>query len=196
MSAFMIRPRYRQGSVASRHGVSDGAGPCGSGPAHGEHAVCRQVRNETRDLYSSRGDVPDLIAFVHLVLSLRLSLDRMGGTRRTPTGPCLPGRAHDRADGPAVSERAPDLASVARRGPPPHGSSSLWLDQTSCAASARPLNRHKGPDRGPNRDRQAAKRPDPSVDRAEKANLVPHTGFLVNRLMRLSRVHPALPRDT
>ena len=26
--------------------------------------------------------------------------------------------------------------------------------------------------------------------------VVPHTGFLVNRLMRLTRVHAALPRDT
>jgi hypothetical protein len=43
----------------------------------------------------------------------------------------------------------------------------LWLHQDSGAASARPLNRHKGPDKGPNRYRQPAKRPDPSVDRAE-----------------------------
>jgi len=49
---------------------------------------------------------------------------------------------------------------------------ALWLDQESGATSARPLNRHKGPDKGPdkgpNRSRRPTKKPDPSVDRADE----------------------------
>jgi hypothetical protein len=43
---------------------------------------------------------------------------------------------------------------------------ALWLDREHDAATPRPLSRHKGPDKGPNRPATGAEEPDPSVDRA------------------------------
>ena len=51
----------------------------------------------------------------------------------------------------------------------------LWLDQESGAAAVRAVGGHKGSDKGPNKgphgDRRAAKRPDPSSDRAEEGEI-------------------------
>ena len=45
---------------------------------------------------------------------------------------------------------------------------ALRLDEEPAAAPIRRAQRRKGPEEEPSRVRQAAKRPDPSVDRAEK----------------------------
>jgi hypothetical protein len=65
----------------------------------------------------------------------------------------------------AVLRRTP--ASKGAQAPGQSSASELWLD--------------KGPDKGPIRGSRAAKRPDPSMDRAGKGELVPHTGFQGNR---------------
>jgi len=66
------------------------------------------------------------------------------------------------------------------------------------AADAGGSPRDKGPDKGPNRRAAGRKGPIGPI-RAwigpRMTNLVPHTGFLVKRLMRLSRVHAVHPRD-
>ena len=63
---------------------------------------------------------------------------------------------------------------------------NLWLDDELGASPDAPRTRHKGSYKGSSTKIQGNKR---------KANLVPHTGFLVKCLMRLTRVHPVHPRD-
>ncbi len=54
---------------------------------------------------------------------------------------------------------------------------ALRLETDRAVDGPQKADRHKGPDKGPNAGRRPTTKPDPSVDRAEGATLVPHTGF-------------------
>ena len=66
---------------------------------------------------------------------------------------------------------APDVGEDEAQG------QGLWLDANPAALRPARSDRDKGADKGAEGGRQAAKRPDPSVDRAKRANLLPHTGI-------------------
>ena len=121
------------------------------------------LRHTFATLQLAAGTNPKVVSEVLGHKDIAITLDRYSHAM-----PTMQAEAMGRLDamlGRSPLETLNEASSAAPEEP------ALWLDQKSGAASARPLNRHKGPDKGPdkgpNRDRQAAKRPDPSVDRAE-----------------------------